>query len=295
MGRTQATGVAEFSDLLLLSPGLLLADARARAANLAIDDVTGDVSVSFRNRADQFTTIAIGPATNFVKTAVSGDKRYVYEDYRRAGEALQPQRISIYRGARLINRWESVAVAATRIDGYTFDLPAGYVERADRGSLRATPLGNGAYRIDGSPAHGDHVAGLPIYLKAGATALTGKGGAIALRRQFPSLPASAIEEVSAPRTLDLGGAAVILYPLRSSHAAEMLVAYSPASRTLFQGDLFYLPEVGATPATFEGGEELSRLIAAHQLDVANIVGVHGRSGSPAELADGVKLRRSAPR
>ena len=258
----------------------------------------------------------------------------------RRGAALQPQRISTYRGTRLINRWEDVAVAATDIDARTFDLPAGYVERADRGPLRATALGHGAYRIDGAPSgyhtgfvvgtnavaifdapispgeaekvravieqtapgrrithvvashtHGDHIAGLPAYLKAGATVLTGKGGGVAIRRQFENLAASAIEEVSTPRTLDLGGATVILYPLASSHAAEMLVSYAPASRTLFQGDLFYLPEVGATPATFEGGEELSRLIAAHHLDVSNIVGVHGRSGGPAELADGVRLRR----
>ena len=339
--RTQAaTGEAEFCDLLLLAPGLLLDEARRHDPKLSIDQASGDVSVSFQDRVDRLTTIAIDPATKLVRTATSGDRRYVYEDYRKRGAALQPQRISTYRGTRLINRWEDVAVAATDIDARTFDLPAGYVERADRGRLRATALGHGGYRIDGAPsgyhtgfvvgtnavaifdapispgeaekvravieqtapgrriahlvvshAHGDHIAGLPAYLKAGATVLTGKGGGVAISRQFEDLAASAIEEVSTPRTLDLGGATVILYPLASSHAAEMLVSYAPASRTLFQGDLFYLPEVGATPATFEGGEELSRLIAAHHLDVGIIVGVHGRSGGPAELAEGVRLRR----
>lgn len=339
-----ATGDAEFSDLLLLAPGLLLADTLRRAPDLDVDDATGEVRVTFRDRIDRLTVIAIDPATKLVKTAASGDKRYVYEDYRKAGDALQPQRISIHTSTRLTNRWESVAIAATDIDAHTFDLPAGYVERADRSPLRATALGNGAYRIDGSPSgyhtgfvvgtnavavfdapispeeaekvraviektapgrriayvvvshtHADHVAGLPTYLEAGATALTGKGGGIALRRQFENLSDSAIEEVSASRTLDLGGATVTLYPLASSHAADMLVSYARNSRTLFQGDLFYLPEVGATPATFEGGEELSRLIATRRLDVVDIVGVHGRSGGTADLADGVKLRRSAHR
>ena len=183
------------------------------------------------------------------------------------------------------------------------------MERAERGPLRATALGHGAYRIDGSHSgyhtgfvvgtdavavfdapisprgsqqgplaviqktapgrriahvvashtHFDHIAGLPAYLEAGTTVLAGKGGGIALRRQFASLPDSVIEEVAAPRTLDLGGATVVIYPLASSHAAEMLVSYAPASHTVFQGDLFYLPEAGAIPATFEGGEELSRL------------------------------------
>jgi glyoxylase-like metal-dependent hydrolase (beta-lactamase superfamily II) len=65
---------------------------------------------------------------------------------------LQPQRISIYRGIRLRNRWERASVAATNIDARAFDLPAGYVQRAERGPLHATALGHGAYRIDGSPS-----------------------------------------------------------------------------------------------------------------------------------------------
>ena len=343
--RTQKpTGAEEFSDLLNLAPGLLLADARMRAPQLEVDDASGDVRVTFRDRAGRTSVIAIDPATKLVKSATAGDERFVYENYGQAGDALQPQRISTYRGARLRNRWERASVVATNIDARAFDLPSGYVERAERGPLRAMALGHGAYRIDGSPSgyhtgfvvgtdavavfdapispeeagkvraviektapgrriahvvashtHSDHIAGLPAYLAAGTTVLAGKGGGIALRRQFATLPASAIEEVSAPRTLDLGGTSVVLYPLASSHAAEMLVSYAPASRTVFQGDLFYLPEAGATPATFEGGEELSRLIADQRLDVVDIVGVHGRSGRLADLAEGVKLRRNAHR
>jgi lysophospholipase L1-like esterase/glyoxylase-like metal-dependent hydrolase (beta-lactamase superfamily II) len=343
--RTQAaTGAEEFSELLHLAPGLLLAEARTRAPQLASDDASGEVRVTFRDRAGRTSVIAIDPTTKLVKTATTGNKRYVYADYRQAGDALQPQSISAYRDGRLRNHWERVSVAATSIDARAFDLPAGYVERAERGPLRATALGNGAYRIDGSPSgyhtgfvvgteavaifdapispeeagkvraviektapgrriahvvashtHFDHIAGLPAYLVAGTTVLVGKGGGIALRRQFASLPDSAIEEVSAPRTLDLGGATVVLYPLESSHAAEMLVSYAPDSHTVFQGDLFYLPEVGAIPATFEGGEELSRLIADRHLDVRDIVGIHGRSGRVADLAKGVRLRRNAHR
>jgi glyoxylase-like metal-dependent hydrolase (beta-lactamase superfamily II) len=338
------TGPEEFSDLLLLSPGLLLAEARTRGPQLHVDQTSGEVRVSFRDRAGRTSTIAIGPVTKLPIEAAAGGRRYVYEDYRQAGDALQPQRISIYKGTRLTNRWESITVAVTDLGPGAFDVPSGYKERADRGPLRATALGNGAYRIDGAPSgyhtgfvvgadavaifdapigpeeaakvraviektapgrriahvvashtHFDHIAGLPAYLDAGATVLAGKGGRVAIRRQFASLPDSAIEEVSAPRTLDLGGVTVVLYPLHSSHATEMLVSYAPGSRTVFQGDLFYIPEAGAVPATFEGGEELSRLIAEHRLEVRDIVGVHGRSGRPTELAEAVKLRRSAHR
>jgi lysophospholipase L1-like esterase/glyoxylase-like metal-dependent hydrolase (beta-lactamase superfamily II) len=333
----------EFSDLQLLMPALLLADARMRTPQFAIDDASGDVRVTFRDRADRTSVITIDPTTKLVKAATVGDERYVYEDYSRAGDALQPQRISIYRDSRLKNRWERTTVAATNIDARAFELPAGYVERTGRGPLRATTLGNGAWRIDGSPSgyhtgfvigaeavavfdapisraeamkvreiiektapgrrlayvvashtHSDHVAGLPAYLEAGAKALTGRGGGVALRRQFPDIHDSAVEEVTQPRSLDLGGTTVIVHPLASSHAAEMLVSYAPDSRALFQGDLFYLPEAGATPATFEGGEELSRLIAREKLDVGDIVGVHGRSGKMSDLAEGVKRRRETP-
>ena len=341
--RTQApSGAEEFSDLLLLAPGLLLADARTRAPQLEVDEASGEVRVTFRDRIGRTSVISIDPSTKLVAAASAGNRRFVYDDYRQAGDALQPQRISIYKGTRLTNRWESALVTARDVDAHTFDLPPAYVERADRGSLRATALGNGAYRIDGSPSgyhtgfvvgsaaaavfdapispeaaaevraivektapgrriayvvashtHFDHVNGLPTYIEAGARVLTGRRGSVSLRRQFADLPDSAIEEVLAPRTLELGGATVVLYPLDSSHAAEMLVSYAPASRTLFQGDLFYLPEVGATPATFEGGEELSRLIALRHLEVVDIVGVHGRSGKPADLAEALKLRRNA--
>jgi glyoxylase-like metal-dependent hydrolase (beta-lactamase superfamily II) len=335
-----ATGDAEFCDLLLLAPGLLMDEALGRTPELAMDPASGDLRMTFRDRVDRLTTIVIDPATKLVRTASSGDTRYVYEDFRQGRDALQPQRISIYRKTRLISRWENVALAATNLEAHMFDLPAGYVERADRGPLRATALGQGAYRIDGTPSgyhtgfvvgkdavaifdapigseeaakvravieqtapgrrithvvashtHGDHIAGLPAYLETGAKVLVGKGGGAAIRRQFEAVAESAIEEISAPRTLDLGGAKVVIYPLASSHAAEMLVSYAADSRTLFQGDLFYLPEVGATPATFEGGEELSRLIAAQHLDVSHIVGVHGRSGGMSELAEGVRRRQ----
>ena len=164
-----------------------------------------------------------------------------------------------------------------------------------RSIIEKTAPGRRITHVVASHTHSDHIAGLQAYLDAGARVLVGKGGGIALRRQFATLPDSAVEEVSAPRTLDLGGAKVVLYPLASSHAAEMLVSYAPASRTVFQGDLFYLPEAGPIPATFEGGEELSRLIADQNLDVVDIVGVHGRSGRLADLAEGVKLRRNAQR
>ena len=37
------------------------------------------------------------------------------------------------------------------------------------------------------------------------------------------------------------------------------------------------------------------IVVANHLDVIDIVGVHGRSGGPAELADAIRLRRTGYR
>ena len=61
--RTQApTGAEEFSDLLHLAPGLLLAEALTRAPQLEIDDASGDLHVTFRDRAGRTSVIAIDRA-----------------------------------------------------------------------------------------------------------------------------------------------------------------------------------------------------------------------------------------
>ena len=55
--RTQAaTGDAEFCDLLFLAPGLLLDEARRRTPELSVDQASGDLRVSFRDRIDRLTT-----------------------------------------------------------------------------------------------------------------------------------------------------------------------------------------------------------------------------------------------
>jgi hypothetical protein len=273
---------------------------------------------------------------------VTGTRRFIYSDYRPSHGWIQPARIEQYRDGHASARWTGVdAEALDDVAPQAFALPTGYVEAVPRGELRATPLGGGAYRVDGAPAgyhtgfvvgrkaiavfdtpvsseaasqvraliertapgkriayvvlshvHGDHVAGLPAYFGDHPQVLAGAHSGTALRRQFADLGAVRLIEVGAPRHLDLGGTRVDLYPLDSTHSETMLVGYAPQSRTLFQGDLFYLPEVGPVPAAFEGGEELSRLIAKHRLDVDHTVGVHGRSGTAEDLARSLELRQA---
>lgn len=142
-----------------------------------------------------------------------------------------------------------------------------------------------------SHVHHDHIAGLPIYFSDPVSVLAGAGARISLKRQFPDWNASQLQEVVKSTTLDLGGTQIQLHPVASSHSSTMLVLYAPQSKTLFQGDLFYLPDVGETPPGFEGAEELSGLIATQHLSVETIVGVHGRSGGMEQLRDAIRLKR----
>lgn len=134
---------------------------------------------------------------------------------------------------------------------------------------------------------------LPAYVDAGTQVLVGAGGRAAALRQHGAALAERVVEVTAERELDLGERKLRLMPMPSSHARDMLVAHDPAAATIYQGDLFYLPEVGPVPPAFEVSEELNRLITTRQLKVEHIVGIHGRSGGPADLAQSLQLRRKA--
>ncbi|MDM4767675.1 MBL fold metallo-hydrolase [Pelomonas sp. SE-A7] len=140
-----------------------------------------------------------------------------------------------------------------------------------------------------SHAHRDHVAGLPVYFGEGVQILAGRNARLALQRQHGAELASKVVEVLEARELDLGDRRIKLMPLPSSHASDMLVAYDGASRALFQGDLFYIPDVGPVPPAFAMAAELQALIKDQALQVDWIVGVHGRSGTTAELAEGLRL------
>ncbi len=167
-----------------------------------------------------------------------------------------------------------------------FDAPIDIDEaRAVRAVIGKTAAGRAITHVVISHVHGDHVAGLPAH--ADAEVLVGAGGTTALRRQLGErLPARA-REVKQAEVIELGDRRIRLLPVASSHATTMLVGFDPASGTLFQGDLFYLPERGAVPVAFSTGRELIALIDGAGLEVRTLVGVHGRSGTPADLRDAV--------
>jgi glyoxylase-like metal-dependent hydrolase (beta-lactamase superfamily II) len=149
-----------------------------------------------------------------------------------------------------------------------------------------------------SHVHGDHIAGLPVYFEAEVKIIAGAEAHVALKRRFPAMNLNQLQELDQSSgsnqsfRIDLGGKQLQVYPVQSTHASSMLVSYDAQSRTLFQGDLFFLPEVGPTPPAFEGAEELASLISKNHWIVGMIVGVHGRSGRSDDLTESLALRKA---
>lgn len=325
-----STAREEHADLLFLAPALLLQFALESQPEVSPE---GDATrISFRDALDREIVLTARKDGTIEAASLPGG-RYVYADYRNVESLPQPSRIVQFAGGRVLAEWTiQTARSMSSLDDDAFTLPAGYVEAVDRGPLRATALGHGAYRVDGAPSdyhtgfvvgehavavfdapigskeaaevkaliertapgrriayvivshpHGDHVGGLPVYLP-GAQVIAGANAGVALRRQFPGTDFNLVE-LDRPRSLDLGGNSVQVLPLDSVHASTMLVLYAPQAEALYQADLLNLPTVGPRPppTQLEGGMELAQLVAAQHLVVRHVVGVHGRTGSKADL------------
>jgi hypothetical protein len=77
------------------------------------------------------------------------------------------------------------------------------------------------------------------------------------------------------------------------HATEILVAYLPKEKILFQADMLNPAANGSIPiaqdVTLSFNESLQKL----GLDIEKIYGVHGRPTTPEELRTSVERRRSS--
>lgn len=336
-----AVARANHAELLFLAPAWLLKQARDRQP--ALSDAGEGRAERFVDSAGRSGLLWFDRNDGRLLRAKSASLVYEYGSDRFDAAGLQPRQISVSDGKNLRARWQVEILVTQPLAAAAYQPPAGYVDPQERGPLRATPLGAGAYRVDGTPSgyhlafvvgktgvavfdtpispdegarvraliastapglpiayvvlshgHRDHTAGLPAYVESGTQVIVGAGGRAALARQHgEALAARAVELTEAEREIDMGERRLRLFPLPSSHARDMLVVHDAAAEALYQGDLFYLPEQGPVPPAFEVSEELSRLIETRALKLQQIVGIHGRSGGPAELAHSLALRRRA--
>jgi glyoxylase-like metal-dependent hydrolase (beta-lactamase superfamily II) len=153
--------------------------------------------------------------------------------------------------------------------------------------------------------HFDHLGGVRSYIADGATIVTTASAksiieklAVAPHRLRPDAltrnpKTPVIETIKDKRIFDDGTHTVELYQISSPHVGEMIIAYLPKEKLLFEADMLDIPEAGLMPAgddTLDLAERVQKL----GLQVEQILPVHGRLGTIEDLRQAV-VRRTASR
>jgi glyoxylase-like metal-dependent hydrolase (beta-lactamase superfamily II) len=151
--------------------------------------------------------------------------------------------------------------------------------------------------------HDDHGGGLRPYIAEGVTIVTTpKNRALVMQvakarhaMRPDALSTSArepvVETFTSKRVFTDGVMTVELHDIGpTSHVDEMVLAYLPNERLVFQGDLLILPERGTVGPANQLTAEFARAIDRLRLDVRTIAGVHGRVGTIEDLRQAVALR-----
>ncbi len=153
--------------------------------------------------------------------------------------------------------------------------------------------------------HDDHSGGLRTWIAEGAAVVTtaGNRGYFSRMAQAPyTLFPDRQQDVKAPLRLELvegakrvftdGQRTVELYNIGPSpHADEMLIAYLPAERAVFQGDLLNRPADGRARAGNLTTAHFLEWLERSGLAVDRVLGVHGPPATLEELRTAVRMFR----
>ena len=156
--------------------------------------------------------------------------------------------------------------------------------------------------------HDDHAGGVRTYVAEGATVITTPGlraffERVAGERNFTIQPDALTLK---PRPLQLetlqngkrvitdGATTLELYDIGSGpHTDEMIVAYLPGEKIIFQGDLLNRPEDGRVMAGNATTAHFAAWLKRSGLAVERVAGVHGPVSTLAEFEQAVALSRKS--
>ncbi|HKQ50906.1 MAG TPA: MBL fold metallo-hydrolase [Pyrinomonadaceae bacterium] len=189
---------------------------------------------------------------------------------------------------------------------YVLVIEAGFNNRYSRASIdeikKVAPDKPIRYLVS-THFHFDHLSGVRSYIAAGATIVTTTSAQKiveyaaaaphlmrpdALARE-PKRPT--VETFKDKRVFDDGAHRVELYQISSPHVGEMIVAYLPHEKLLFEADMLDIPEAGTPPAG-DDTADLAQQVKRLGLDVEHIIPVHGRMGTAADLAQALTNQSS---
>ncbi|HEU4521820.1 MAG TPA: MBL fold metallo-hydrolase [Thermoanaerobaculia bacterium] len=146
--------------------------------------------------------------------------------------------------------------------------------------------------------HDDHIGGIRAYAEAGVEIITTSGNVEFLRgileaphtlERVTAVKPAIVAVSSGHRFADAANELVLLDAGPGKHAREMLVAWLPQQKIMFQGDVFRFDPGNPEPAR-DDAVAFAEFIASRSLDVKVIAGVHGEPATPAELAAAIERR-----
>jgi glyoxylase-like metal-dependent hydrolase (beta-lactamase superfamily II) len=151
--------------------------------------------------------------------------------------------------------------------------------------------------------HFDHLGGVRSYIAEGTTIVT-TPGAKSIVERLAAAPhqlrpdalsrksvSPVIETFKDKRVFEDGTHTVELYQIAGPHAGEMIIAYLPKEKILFEADMLDIPEAGLVPAG-DDTVDLADKVQKLGLQVESIIPVHGRMGTIDELRQAVARRIS---
>ncbi|MGA9995555.1 MAG: MBL fold metallo-hydrolase, partial [Pyrinomonadaceae bacterium] len=144
--------------------------------------------------------------------------------------------------------------------------------------------------------HFDHLSGVRSYIAEGTTIVTTQSAKSVIeqlaKREHVMRPDALSKKPTAPiietfqnkRVFDDGAHTVELYQIANPHAGEMIIAYLPKEKILFEADMLDIDTAESGPsAAGEDTADLAAWIQKTGLQIETIVPVHGHPGTLADL------------
>jgi glyoxylase-like metal-dependent hydrolase (beta-lactamase superfamily II) len=142
--------------------------------------------------------------------------------------------------------------------------------------------------------HNDHTPGAAAYAAEGATIVTFAQNE-ALVREASGVENAKLEFVDKKLTLSDGTRTVELYNIGPTpHAENILIAYLPEQRIIFEADHFPQPASGVIPPAAPATRAFAEALAELDLDYGKLVGAHSpRIAGPADVEAALRRRPQA--
>ncbi|MGB9178570.1 MAG: MBL fold metallo-hydrolase [Pyrinomonadaceae bacterium] len=144
--------------------------------------------------------------------------------------------------------------------------------------------------------HFDHLSGVRSYIAEGTTIVTTQSAKSVIeqlaKREHVMRPDALSKKPTAPvietfqnkRVFDDGTHTVELYQIANPHAGEMIIAYLPKEKILFEADMLDIDTAESGPsAAGEDTADFAAWIQKMGLQIETIVPVHGHPGTLADL------------